>query len=494
MKTTLLRLALLAVCALVLFPSGVQSSDGVLKVGSAAVDISPTEFPVAVDGYFELRYFDKVRDPLFARAIVIENGDQRFVIATIDTMLANADFISQIKQKVSDKSGFPADRISISSTHTHFAPQNVTPGSGSIQARHSQKVIEGTANAILQAIENVQPAKFGWGTCREPRHVFCRRYIMKPGTVWDEPLEFVGVERNIAQMNPPRGSANIISRTGVPDQTIYVAAFQTLDGKPLALLANYSTHYAGGEETLSSDYFGIFAKRIAEKLDAPKNFVAMMTNGTSGDTNCIDALNPKQEPFDRDLVGERVAEDVFNVLKDIKEYKTDAPVLAAAKTINLKYRKPTSEEIQFAKDYLVEADKYLAAKKEGKKVDNTEAVTVTKDRFKTTTISYARRTLRQVSLPESVDVLLQTFAVGNFGICTIPNEVFSFTGHDLRANSPFQPTIVISLANGYNGYLPTYDQFELGGYTTWRGTSFLERMAEPTIRAQLLDMLRQIAP
>ncbi|MDD3588108.1 MAG: hypothetical protein PHQ75_13075, partial [Thermoguttaceae bacterium] len=131
------------------------------------------------------------------------------------------------------------------------------------------------------------------------------------------------------------------------------------------------------------------------------------------------------------------------------------------------------QQLQYARDF-------LAKYKDDPKV-------------KVTTKSYAQRTLIQETLQEIANVPIQAVQIGDFGICTIPNEVFSFTGHDLRAYSPFEKTIVISLANGYNGYLPTSDQFELGGYTTWRGTSYLEYTAEPKIRAALLAMLKELA-
>ena len=48
----------------------------------------------------------------------------------------------------------------------------------------------------------------------------------------------------------------------------------------------------------------------------------------------------------------------------------------------------------------------------------------------------------------------------------------------------------ISLANGYNGYLPTPKQHALGGYTTWPAvSSHLAVNAEPEIRAEILRLL-----
>jgi hypothetical protein len=51
-----------------------------------------------------------------------------------------------------------------------------------------------------------------------------------------------------------------------------------------------------------------------------------------------------------------------------------------------------------------------------------------------------------------------------------------------------------SLANGYNGYLPTPEHHRLGGYETWRArSSYLEVGASPRIVEQLLGLLHQLS-
>ncbi len=453
-------------------PSTASEKGPTLQAGAATVAASPKEFPVAVDGYFEPRTFNSIVEPLFTRAIMIQKGEEYFVFATIDAVAAPAKFISDIKEKVRQKTGLDPARICISTTHTHFAPGLRAKTYTDVNAKYIPFLSDCTVQVICKAKENLQPAQFGWTTAREPRHVFCRRFLMKPDEVgWDEPAAFTGVKKNIARMNPPRMSPNIISRTGVPDQTIYILAFQTPDGKPLAILSNYSTHYAGNATAISSDYFGVYARRIKEMLQAPNNFVAMMTNGTSGDTNCIDFLNPNQEKVDYIVVGEHIAEKVRDAYKNIK-FSDDVPLHSIQDTLTLKVRKPLPAEVAEAKVF-VEANK-----------DNPTV--------RTTTMSYARRTIDLANVEAERTIPLQAIRIGDFGIGTIPHEVYSFTGHDLRNNVPFNSFMIISLANGSNGYLPTAEQFELGGYNTWRGTSSLEEMAEPKIRTKLLTMLQEI--
>ena len=72
-------------------------------------------------------------------------------------------------------------------------------------------------------------------------------------------------------------------------------------------------------------------------------------------------------------------------------------------------------------------------------------------------------------------------------------SVFVEIGLELKEKSPFKSTFTISLANGYNGYLPTPEHHALGGYETWRArSSYLEVEASPKITAKMLDLLASV--
>ena len=71
-----------------------------------------------------------------------------------------------------------------------------------------------------------------------------------------------------------------------------VLSVQTVSGKPLALLANYSLHYVGGVNKVTSllTTLASFPNRSAKLLNAGSanpQFIGMMSNGTSGDINNI---------------------------------------------------------------------------------------------------------------------------------------------------------------------------------------------------------------
>jgi hypothetical protein len=105
---------------------------------------------------------------------------------------------------------------------------------------------------------------------------------------------------------------------------------------------------------------------------------------------------------------------------------------------------------------------------------------------------YARRTLQMLESPAKVSVILQTFRIGDLGICAIPFEVFVEIGLEMKAKSPFGQTFTISHANGSYGYLPTVAQHKLGGYETWLGTNMVEVKAAPKIVRMLISMFDRL--
>ena len=88
---------------------------------------------------------------------------------------------------------------------------------------------------------------------------------------------------------------------------------------------------------------------------------------------------------------------------------------------------------------------------------------------------------------------MQALRIVGLGIVSLPFETFVETGLALKRSSPIRPTCVIELANGAEGYLPTPEHHELGGYETWLGTSRVEPQASVKIEEELLSLLREVA-
>src|SRR5437879_6678564 len=100
---------------------------------------------------------------------------------------------------------------------------------------------------------------------------------------------------------------------------------RTTDGKPLAPLANFSMHYFGSG-IVSSDYFGIFAKKFAILAGADEKFVGIMSQGTSGDAWWGDYSKPAAKKWTIDEYSEGLAKIAFEAYRNI-QYRDDVPLL-----------------------------------------------------------------------------------------------------------------------------------------------------------------------
>lgn len=275
-------------------------------------------------------------------------------------------------------------------------------------------------------------------------------------------------------MNPGHNNINAIRPTGPADPAVTILSVQTLDGRPLALLGNYSTHYAGAP-ALSADYFAVFASEIGRLIGADGDnprFVGIMSNGTSGDANCNDYMRSERRKYDHVSVGHDVARAAFKAYKTI-EYHDWVPLEMREQKLTLDVRMPGEKEVARASEFI----KTFA----GRKPRNWEEV-------------YAREIIILSKMPPTRELKLQAIRIGDLGIAAIPCEVYGSTGLAIKAASPFDTTMNISLANGGEGYIAPPEQHKLGGYTTWRArTSCLEELAESKIKLAVVELLIEVA-
>lgn len=99
-------------------------SENNLLAGAASAAVSPPA-GTYIAGDKQNRTFTGVHDDLYAKAVVIDDGQNAMAILTIDCIgLMHTDLLS-IRKKVAALSDFPAANIVVSSTHTHSGPDVV---------------------------------------------------------------------------------------------------------------------------------------------------------------------------------------------------------------------------------------------------------------------------------------------------------------------------------------------------------------------------------
>ena len=101
---------------------GSVAAESVFRAGAHAVDIAPTNYPVRVNAMFTERSADKVVDPLFAKALALDDGSTKLVLSVVDTCMIPRDLADRAKVAAQELTGVPKDHLLVSATHTHSAP------------------------------------------------------------------------------------------------------------------------------------------------------------------------------------------------------------------------------------------------------------------------------------------------------------------------------------------------------------------------------------
>lgn len=475
---------LLGLCSLAL--SDLRA--GQLRAGADVTDITPlpSHYPISTAGSMSATFLDGTEERIHCRTLML--GDEKTLVSftLVDSCLIPRELADSAKRIASEKTGVPAEHFTIAATHTHTAPTATPAFQSNPSVSYQIYLAEQIARSIAAAFAKLEPAEAGWAVGENGEQVFNRRwFVTEP---YANPF---GDTTDEVRMNPGynRGGGKVSKPAGPVDPTVPLLAVRSSQGdkKPIGLLANYALHYVGnpprtadGKAQLSGDYFDRFAKVMADKVAPGRDdYVAILSNGTSGDINNNNFAGPapekKYEPGERMMeVAKSVADSAYAAFAKI-EYRTDLPIAVAAREIDLGVRKPDATELARAHQILSSPEQLISGN-----LKPVEAI-------------YARETLQLREYPDTVPVRLQAYRLGDLCILTTPCETFVEIGLELKKLSPFGTTMVIELANGYNGYLPTPQQHGWGGYETWRAkSSYLEVDASVKMIAAFKELFGQL--
>jgi neutral ceramidase len=469
-----------AAAAQVSRPSVMKPVRGKIRAGAAAANINPHIGGSLAGSFIEGRSRD-IHDDLFAKTVVLDNGNARVSLTLVDVCVLPAEVTQAAKKAIEAEAGIPAVNALFCCTHTHSAPTTMHLFQAQPDPGYLDFLTRRIVDSARMAAARLEPARIGFGFGREDRIAFNRRYELKPGTM--PPNPFGGIDR--VRTNPGIGNPDVLRAAGPTDPTVGILSIQRADGKPVALVGNYSLHYVGGVGAghVSADYFAWWASEMARRTGVSgqpgdPSFVAMLTNGAQGDINNIDVLKGKSDrkPAYAQIrdVAKILAEESARVLADIR-YSEEAELGASQEWLDLGVRLPSADEVR-------EARRLLAAA-EGKAP------------FRDMPLVYARETVIMAeTYPKREHVPVQALRIGDTGFVAFAGEPFVELGLEVRSKGPFRQNFLIGLSNNHVGYVPTVEAHEQGGYETWRAkTSYLEKEAAPKIVTAALRRLNTIA-
>lgn len=283
--------------------------EAALRAGAARVDITP---PLGTEMPAWPRQASGVHDPLYARALVLDDGVDRVAIVALDTCMFHEtappsfhdgpEFIeygrvTAVRRDVRAATGI--DKVILVASHTHSSAGNAPES----WLREEEKRIAG---AVVEAAARLRPATLGvgQGTVHEG---FNRRLPGKDAptkTQWD---------------NPAR------TTTGPVDPALGVISIQAEDGTTIATLVNFACHAVilGPKNTeFSADYPGVLARKVEQAIGGECLFL----QGAAGDIDPFVCLLTDTTGANEELerLGSVLATETLATIARIKERKAES--------------------------------------------------------------------------------------------------------------------------------------------------------------------------
>ena len=384
-----------------------------MKVGISQVDITPAP-GVELSGFaIRTQPSTGVLDPLFAKALYLENGDERILWVHCDVIGFDAELVTAFRQTARERWHLDGTRVMLSATHTHSGPGTLRLGEcGAFNPVYGAHLLE------------------------------CMSRVAESARSQTESCEIVTVEAPLVLAIDRRRRADAHT-----DPRVSATGFRRANGTWAAVLVNHAMHPVAlgpGNRRISADISGQTAVALSAMLAGEPP--VLVTNGACGNLN-PPALNVSESQVSD--WGREIAAAVAGPMNL-------APVASQhlcvrTRRVSLPLDVLRGEEIDACVQRSLQTSSFHAA---------------WGDRYPRA-VEHWRRSLHEAETRGQTattrDVELMAVAAGDAIFVGVNAEVFSRFTAQVRASSR-QTVYVVGYANGVLGYLPTAAAFAEGGY------------------------------
>ena len=157
--------ALLCACLLPLPGWGVVLAEE-LRAGCARVDVTPDQ-PVTLAGYESRKELSRgVHDPLSARVVAFEQGGQRLVLVSLDSLGFYNGTAAPLRAAILETNGLKPAELFLCAIHTHSAPAlTLNSEKGHPNNVQYTRTLQGKlAEAVRSALDRLAPVQVGFGS------------------------------------------------------------------------------------------------------------------------------------------------------------------------------------------------------------------------------------------------------------------------------------------------------------------------------------------
>ena len=434
-----------------------------LQAGFARVDMTPP-LGTPLAGYYEARYADGLLDPLELNALALCDGEKTILVITADVLMVRMDVCDMLRALIEEKVGVPADHILINSLHPHTSLRiggKVEKGGVVVSDQAYLDILYRRFCDVAQmAVNDLADATYGTAVEHAVEDIsFVRRYFLKNGKLVTNPG---GI--------PPEEIDRHAARS---DNDVRLVKFFREGKKDIALI-NFACHpdVIGGTK-ISADWPG-HARRFVEA--AHKDAHCLLMNGFQGDTNHYNFFKGKEgckKGYKHSIKMGRVIADTVELIWDKTELQEAYGLYAEMRHVFNKCSTRGEEHYEECRAF------YLRYKSGDYSVQKTESGIH---------LHEAARIARIPEQPVYHKIPITVLGMGKIAFFGLGGEPFTEYGYIAREANPDKFVLTATCANGGEGYLPSAQAFEQGGYEVV--TSNFTPNLEKDVMDASLEMLK----
>ena len=478
----------------------------VLRVGvSSGIITPPVGIPMA--GFSaRVEVSQGVHDDLYASLLLLEKGDVRATLITLDLIGLSRVESMKLREIVGRELGISPSCVMVACSHTHSGPSLKPNPISAVPVKQQQKLINkwlrdlhSTLKEIAEeASNNLKEARVKYSKGYATGLSYNRRKIVPEGACML--IMETGRMRNAVreQYKAWRMPPELIEERAVPgiptgpiDPEVTILRFEAVDGSPMAILVNFSCHpvtLGPSNLLISADYPGY----LRSLLEEAENATVLFTQGASGDVRPFYSERSFKEA---ERIGIALASIVLRAMENMELLSPEAEVKVANTVFELPLREiPSPEEAEKLINEVEEELKRAIEARDFRRVRMLDEELIMLKRIAGHPVGLppqwlgvSSKVVRQIIEPlqEQEKVCeLQVLAVGDVILAAVPGELFVELGLEIKKKSWSKRTMVVTLANGSIGYIPTKKAYEEGGYETKSllkpgvGEMIVDRMVE----------------
>ncbi|MFA5863205.1 MAG: hypothetical protein WC975_00805 [Phycisphaerae bacterium] len=361
---------------------------------------------------------------LSAKALYIERLDRKLLLISADLVGFDTVYAQQIQQTISQKYNIPLTSIMLTATHTHAGPATVHFRNwGKVDDSYCRELKNKLEQLVGNAISSSTPARIGSG------------YIDCPGV-----------------------ATNRVMEDGPVDNQLGVIRIENMQGQILAIVLNYACHAVNlhsYHNLISADFPYYIELEIQHRLGHGVSVFYLAEAG--GDLNPKNFIFLKPSEQAAQETGHKLAKRALELLPSIP--MEENPILDWDTIEAHLPLQPLPAKFELLA--LIDQFRSLVKKKPDKATSNWKYC------LNKTQLEWAQDALKEVeaNTTKTVETItLSVLRIGNSVILGIPGELFTEFGIRIKSAAIFSFTALATFANGYAGYFPNRQAFEINHY------------------------------